>query len=45
MAESVVNGEAGMDLNETRKVLLSNSTKRRVAELQTLKDQLVGIGR
>lgn len=40
-----MNGAENIDLAETRKVLLSNSTKRRVTELQTLNDQLVGIGR
>jgi hypothetical protein len=45
MAEPVVNGEQAIDLEATRKVLLSNSTKRRVNELQTLHDQLAGIGR
>lgn len=45
MAEPAVNGEQSMDLVETRKVLLSNSTKRRISELETLNSQLVGIGR
>lgn len=45
MAESAVNGENAIDLAERRKVLLSNSSKRRVTELQTLNDQLAGIGR
>ena len=45
MAEPEVNGEQGLDLAETRKVLLSNSTKRRVVELQSLNEQLAGTGR
>ncbi|KAF2763941.1 ARM repeat-containing protein [Teratosphaeria nubilosa] len=40
MAESATNGDVlpSLDLVETRKALLSNSTKRRVAELHTLKE-------
>jgi hypothetical protein len=44
MAEAVVNGEHGLDLIQTRKVLLSNSTKRRASELHDLHDRL-GEGR
>ena len=40
MAEPVVNGEHHLDLFETRKALLSNSTKRRTSELYTLRDEL-----
>ena len=44
MAEVVVNGEHGLDLTQTRKVLLSNSTKQRTSELQDIHDRL-GEGR
>ena len=44
MSEAVVNGEHGLDLTQTRKVLLSNSTKRRAAELHDLRERL-GEGR
>ena len=44
MAEAVVNGEHSLDLTETRKVLLSSSTRRRASELHDLHDKL-GEGR
>ena len=44
MAETVVNGEHGLDLTQTRNVLLSNSTKQRASELHDLLDRL-GEGR
>ncbi|KAK3109717.1 translational activator of GCN4, partial [Teratosphaeriaceae sp. CCFEE 6253] len=42
MGEPVTNGDHPLDLADTRRTLLSNSTKRRVAELQTLCDRLDG---
>lgn len=39
--EVTTNGHTGLDLAGSRKVLLSNSTKRRVSELQTLKAQVI----
>jgi hypothetical protein len=44
MAEVVINGEHGLDLTQTRKVLLSNSTKQRASELHDLHSRL-GEGR
>ena len=43
--ETVTNGNHALDVVELRKVLLSNSTKQRTAELHQLHDQLVGQGR
>ncbi|KAK4548898.1 hypothetical protein LTR36_008671 [Oleoguttula mirabilis] len=41
MDEPVVNGAHGLDLAATRRALLSNSTKRRTAELDTVHDRLL----
>ncbi|CAK4033172.1 Translational activator gcn1 [Lecanosticta acicola] len=41
MAEQEVNGDGGLDIWDMRQVLLSNSTKRRTAELHTLHHKLV----
>lgn len=47
MAEEtpVVNGDHGLDMWEMRQVLLSNSTKRRTAELHSIKGKLETGGR
>lgn len=43
--ESVANGEQGIDIWEVRQTLLSNSTKRRSAEVNSIRDKLVSGGR
>jgi hypothetical protein len=42
MAEEMTNGEHAVDSVETKKVLLSNSTKQRTTELLSLLDRLEG---
>ena len=43
--ETVTNGDHALSVVELRKVLLSNSTKQRTAELYQLHDKLVRQGR
>lgn len=43
--EATTNGDHGIDIWEVRQTLLSNSTKRRSAELNSIRDKLVGGGR
>lgn len=40
--ETATNGDHGIDIGEVRQTLLSNSTKRRSAELNSIRDQLAG---
>ncbi|KAK5138011.1 hypothetical protein LTR08_005808 [Meristemomyces frigidus] len=44
MADAVSNGEHALDLVAIRRVLLSNSTKRRIAELEVLHDRILEQG-
>jgi hypothetical protein len=42
MAEEVTNGEHAVDLEQTRKSLLTNSTKQRTSELLSLQNRIEG---
>lgn len=43
--EAATNGDHGIDVWEVRQTLFSNSTKRRAAELNSIRDKLVDGGK
>lgn len=45
MADIVENGDIRIDLVDSRKALLSSSTKQRLREIESLHDHLVNNGR